>query len=103
MSAHDLIKEGYLHSKTLRWSAGGVRGRDGEWQWPASALPMRDLVRGVAAMGFSALMLDRNGFRTIAIRQLRDFDALLGPPIAVPVRSSPGTCGARAPPRCSAT
>ena len=42
LSAHDLIKEGYLHSKTLRWSAGGVRGRDGEWQWPASLLPTRD-------------------------------------------------------------
>ena len=62
LSAHDLIKEGYLHSKTLRWSAGGVRGRDGEWQWPASLLPMRQLLRGVIAIGFSALTLDRYGF-----------------------------------------
>ena len=82
MSAHDLIKEGYLHSTTLRWSTGGVRGRDGEWQWPASLLPMPDLVRGVAAMGFSAVMLDRYGFRHNGQEQMRDLRALLGDPIA---------------------
>jgi phosphoglycerol transferase len=82
MSAHDLIKEGYLHSKTLRWSAGGIRGRDGEWQWPASALPVADLVRGVTAMGFSALMLDRAGFAHNGAKELRELDVLLGDPIA---------------------
>jgi phosphoglycerol transferase len=82
LSAHDLIKEGYLHSKTLRWSAGGIRGRDGEWQWPASALPIADLVRGVTAMGFSALTLDRSGFEHNGAKELRELDALLGDPIA---------------------
>jgi hypothetical protein len=82
MSAHDLIKQGYLHSTTLRWSTGGVRGRDGEWQWPASFLPMPELVRGVTAMGFSAVMLDRYGFRHNGDEQMRDLRALLGDPIA---------------------
>jgi hypothetical protein len=82
LSAHDLIKEGYLHSTTLRWSAGGMRGRDGEWQWPASLLPMRELVRGVTALGFSALMLDRHGFADDGTRQYRQLTALLGAPIA---------------------
>jgi len=82
MSAYDEIKEGYLHSKTLRWSAGGVRGRDGEWQWPASALPPRDLVRGVMAMGFSALTLDRFGFAHNGTTELRELEGLLGKPIA---------------------
>lgn len=82
LSAHDLIKEGYLHSTTLRWSAGGVRGRDGEWQWPASALPIRQLVRGVTAMGFSAVMLDRYGFVDGGVREEQTLRALLGPPIA---------------------
>ena len=82
MSAYDLIKEGYLHSKTLRWSSGGIRGRDGEWQFPASALPMHDLLRGVAAMGFSAVMLDRNGFPDHADLQLHQLEHLLGAPIA---------------------
>jgi len=82
LSAYDLIKEGYLHSSTLRWSAGGVRGRDGEWQWPASRLPMRDLVRGVTAMGFSALTLDRNGYRDNGASEVKQLEALLGEPIA---------------------
>ncbi len=86
MSAHDLIKEGYLHSTTLRWSAGGVRGRDGEWQWPAAGLSMGDLVRGVTAMGFSAIMLDRYGFKDNGDAQLRALDFLLGPPIATKER-----------------
>ncbi len=90
MSAHDLIKEGYLHSTTLRWSAGGVRGRDGEWQWPAAALPMRDLVRGVTAMGFSAIMLDRYGFDNNGDTQVRELDALLGAPIATKERRLAG-------------
>jgi len=82
LSAYDLIKEGYLHSTTLRWSAGGIRGRDGEWQWPASLLPMRDLVRGVAAMGFSGLMLDRSGFPSNGSVQVQQLQQLLGNPIA---------------------
>jgi hypothetical protein len=82
MSDHDEIKEGYLHSKTLRWSAGGVRGRDGEWQWPASQLPMQELVRGVTAMGFSALTVDRYGYPSNGRPQVRELTALLGPPIA---------------------
>ena len=82
MSAHDLIKEGYLHSTTLHWSAGGVRGRDGEWQWPAKQLSMTDLVRGVTAMGFSALMIDRYGYRENGDKEMRELKVLLGDPIA---------------------
>jgi hypothetical protein len=82
MAAHDLIKEGYVHSTTLRWSAGGVRGRDGEWQFPAAALPTRDLLRGITAMGFSGLTLDRYGYPRRGVPQLHELKALLGAPIA---------------------
>jgi hypothetical protein len=82
MSAHDLIKEGYLHSTTLRWSAGGVRGRDGEWQWPAKQLTMTELVRGVTAMGFSALMIDRYGYRDNGDKEIHQLRRLLGNPIS---------------------
>ncbi len=82
MSNYDLIKEGYLHSSDLRWSAGGMRGRAGEWQFPAAQLPLRDLVRGISAMGFSALTLDRYGYRDGGDAQVRALDRLLGPPIA---------------------
>ncbi|MDQ1520098.1 MAG: hypothetical protein QOI55_1171, partial [Actinomycetota bacterium] len=39
-------------------------------------------VRGVTAMGFSALMLDRYGFPSDAATQLRELGHLLGSPIA---------------------
>ena len=83
MSSYDSIKTGYLHSRTLRWSAGGVRGRDGEWQFPAAKLPLRDLVRGIAAMGFTALELDRYGYINNDRHDPRqDLERLLGEPIA---------------------
>jgi hypothetical protein len=81
MSAHDLIKEGYLHSKTLRWSTGGIRGRSGEWQWPAAKLHSRSLLRGLAALGFSAVMLDRNGFSDLGDHRVHAITAVLGEPV----------------------
>ncbi len=81
ISAHDPIKEGYLHSRSLRWSAGGVRGRSGEWQWPASVLHVHELVRGLSAMGFSALMIDRSGFPDDGVVEVKKFRRLLGAPI----------------------
>ena len=82
MSAHDDIKAGYLHSRTLRWSAGGIRGRSGEWQWPAARRSTRSLVRGLAALGFSAITLNRDGFRRHGDARVRHLTQLLGPPIA---------------------
>jgi hypothetical protein len=81
MSSYDSIKSGYLHSKTLRWSAGGIRGREGEWQFPAARLPMRELVRGLAAMGFSALTLDHYGYLNNGANDpTPSLDKILGPP-----------------------
>ena len=57
-----------------------MRGRDGEWQFPASALPMRDLLRGVMAVGFTGLTIDRYGFPHNADDEVQQLEALLGPP-----------------------
>lgn len=81
MSAHDQIKEGYLHSKTLRWSAGGIRGRSGEWQWPTTELTTRELVRGVGAIGFAAVTVDRNGYSDRGKHEVGALTAFLGPPV----------------------
>jgi hypothetical protein len=81
MAAHDEIKMGYLHSKTLRWSTAGVRGREGEWQWPASSLPTRDFVRGLIALGFSAITVDRFGYSDDGDRLVAELEALLGSPL----------------------
>ena len=82
MSAHDLIKQGYLHSRTLRWSAGGIRGRSGEWQWPAARLRTRTLVRGLSALGFAAIMVDRRGYSDFGAHRAAALRHLLGAPIA---------------------
>jgi hypothetical protein len=83
MSSYDSIKSGYLHSKTLRWSGGGVRGREGEWQFPAGKLPVRDLLRGITALGFTGLTMDRYGYLTNGLRDPQsNLEQLLGPPIA---------------------
>jgi hypothetical protein len=46
------------------------------------ALPLRDLVRGVTAMGFSGFMLDRFAYPDNAAVQMQELGALLGTPIA---------------------
>jgi hypothetical protein len=81
MSAHDLIKQGYLHSKSLRWSTGGIRGRSGEWQWPAAKLRTSTLVRGLSALGFAAVMVDRRGYADYGAHRVAVLNRLLGPPI----------------------
>ena len=81
MSAHDLIKQGYLHSKTLRWSTGGIRGRSGEWQWPAAQLRASTLVRGLSALGFGAIMVDRRGYPDFGAHRIAALNHLLGPPM----------------------
>jgi hypothetical protein len=81
MSAHDPVKEGYLHSRALRWSAGGVRGRSGEWQFPLAERSRRKLLRGITALGFDALTLDRWGYADGGDAAVAGFSQLLGPPI----------------------
>ena len=81
MSAHDLIKQGYLHSKSLRWSTGGIRGRSGEWQWRAAQLRTSTLVRGLSALGFAAIMIDRSGYPDYGAHRVAALNHLLGPPM----------------------
>ncbi|MGS5088777.1 hypothetical protein ACVC7V_20035 [Hydrogenophaga sp. A37] len=51
---------GFLHSQHLRWSHGGVRGREGDlWHRTLAKQPTPELLRLAAASGFSGLWLDR--------------------------------------------
>lgn len=52
----------YLHSHDLRWSYGAMKGRADGWQRAAGALPPALLARGVAAVGFAAILLDRSSY-----------------------------------------
>ncbi len=54
----------YLHSDTLRWSWGGISGREeGEWVRQTSSLPVRDMLKRVSTGGFSGIWIDRFGYK----------------------------------------
>lgn len=69
---------GYLHTTSLRWSYGSVKGRpEGDWQRALEAMPASTQAAILAAAGFSAIMVDGYGYadRGKAMRRgLESFD-----------------------------
>jgi phosphoglycerol transferase len=62
MSDYDHFR-GYVHSRTLRWSYGAMRGRAGDlWQREAARQPPEQLVGTLVCAGFAGIYLDRNGY-----------------------------------------
>lgn len=62
MGDYELFR-GYLHSKTLRWSYGSMKGREGDfWQKQVAEEPLNDMVNTLAFAGFNGIYLDRNGY-----------------------------------------
>lgn len=53
---------GYLHSSTLRWSHGAMKGRPRDWQSETVNFPPEVLVPMAAAAGFQGIYLDRFGY-----------------------------------------
>lgn len=49
----------YLHSRSLRWSYGGMKGREAGWQSYVQGRPIADSLPMIAAAGFSAVWVDR--------------------------------------------
>jgi phosphoglycerol transferase len=79
---------GYLHSDTLRWSWGGVKGRpQQDWQKPFldERTPVPDMVDTIAAVGFTGIYIDRFGYEDrgaaieAAIQQLAPQQPLVSP------------------------
>jgi phosphoglycerol transferase len=62
MRDYDLFR-GYLHSETLRWSYGVMKGRDGDaWQRQVVAKPLSGMIEDLMFAGFSGIYLDRYGY-----------------------------------------
>jgi hypothetical protein len=57
LGPYDLVRP-YLHSDSLRWSFGGMLGRDADWQASTAMLPVRRMLDRVAAVGFDGLLYD---------------------------------------------
>ncbi|HJT78580.1 MAG TPA: hypothetical protein VJ739_15350, partial [Gemmataceae bacterium] len=69
----------YLHSHTLRWSYGAMRGREGDRELrELAAKPLPEMVEAVARSGFGGIYLDRFGFTDGGARVEAELTRLLG-------------------------
>ena len=66
----------YLHSDTLGWSYGGIKGRASDWQHRLTGLPPDEMATALAGAGFDAIWVDRLGFGP----ELSETEAALGQP-----------------------
>ncbi len=68
----------YLHSKSLRWSFGMMRGRAGQIIHDVMAnLPTAKMVRTVAGAGFQGIYVDRKGYADHGAALEKELSALL--------------------------
>lgn len=59
---YDLFR-GYLHSSTLRWSYGAMKGRPGDlWQRYLADKPLEQRIATAAAVGFKGVYVARRGY-----------------------------------------
>ncbi len=62
LSSYDQAR-GHLHSNALKWSFGGIRGREGDWFYrKLSHLPIEQQLTVAQALGFAGVYLDRRGY-----------------------------------------
>jgi phosphoglycerol transferase len=85
MGDYDHLR-GYLHSRTLRWSYGAVKGREGDAMLRTLAeKPAEQLLESLALAGYSGVYLDRFGFADFGVRTEADLRRLAN---SVPLVSS---------------
>jgi phosphoglycerol transferase len=70
----------YLHSTTLRWSAGAMEGRPTDWLASASVLPTDRLIEDATAAGFSGVYVLRGGYTDGGTSVIDSIQALIGAP-----------------------
>jgi len=70
---------GYLHSTTLGWSYGAMKGRSADWSAQLAAKPVALAVTAAAAAGFDGLWVEPDGYSvTRAPELLHNVESLLG-------------------------
>ena len=58
---YDLLRP-FLASRKLRWSYGGMKGRESEWQQALVGLTADEFLESIAALGFEGLLIDTQGY-----------------------------------------
>ena len=70
---------GFTNSKTLRWSFGGMQGREGDLFYRALAKKtVAEQVSAIEQLGFSGVYIDRRGFADRGVSIINDFTQVLG-------------------------
>lgn len=78
MSVYDHMR-GYLHSKDLHWSYGGMKGRAGDRFFRNLAeQPMEQQLATIAKLGFTGIYLNRNGYADNGAAAVASLTALTG-------------------------
>ena len=80
------LGRGYIHSKSLRWSYGAIKGRAADWQGQLAVKPLYLSLAAAAEDGFQGLWVDPHGYSTAIRKRLAPlFEKLLGvPPLLSP-------------------
>ena len=73
---------GWLHSSTLRWSYGAIKGR-ATWQDGQVGLSLPDQLRRARRAGFTAVWVDRRGYRDGGASIESRLRECLGPPLLI--------------------
>jgi phosphoglycerol transferase len=73
----------YLSSRHLRWSYGGMKGREAGWQLFVQGRPPSAVLPLIAGAGFSAIWVDRVAYPDRASSTELALEARLGPPSLV--------------------
>jgi hypothetical protein len=64
------LARGYIHSHTLRWSYGAMKGRAADWQGALAAKPLYLSLAAAASDGFQGLWVDPHGYSTVERKRL---------------------------------
>ncbi len=74
----------YLHSTTLRWSAGGMRGRaEVDWAGTVAAEPTAQMVADLGTTSFEGIMVDRRRYTDAGAGIENSLTRILGDPLKI--------------------
>ena len=69
----------YLHSQSLRWSYGAMKGRDGDaWQRSVAEKNLVDMTNDLSLAGFQGIYVDGYGYQDGGIAVTKELSELLG-------------------------